>query len=274
MAQTTSGLVVMQKVGMNAEGQPEKGEILSGSPLKMADDMYIEGNFRQAESFYAKCADLEAKELQLKGLRGFIHCRLAMKNLQAASEDSKNFLRIFPDSAEAKNTRLFVLLHKPNFREPEKIDKFIRDIAASPRIISEPDPIFMIEQIFICYKADKINEAISLSNEWQSKFGDNFDMCQRMGEMFIDLKRGDKAMLLFQGGVSKGLDRARLWYLRAVAAAMSGNDSVAENSAAKAKKLNCVLPFMKDLDEEIHKYRHDYKNGLFSEIRKIFFPWN
>ena len=273
MAQTTSGLVVTQKVGKGPEGQLEKIEVQTDSPLQTADDMYIEGNFRQAESFYAKCAGLEAEDLQLKGLRGYIHCRLALNNLQAASEDSKNFLKVFPHSAEAKNTRLYVLLHKPNFRDNEKIVKFINDIAASPKIISEPDPIFAIEQIFNSYKADRISEAISLSDEWQSKFGGDFDLCQRMGEMFISLKRGDKAMSFFQGGVSKGLDRARLWYLRAIAAAMSGNDSVAENSAAKAKKLNCVLPFMKDLDEEIHKYKHDYKNGLFSEIKKIFFPW-
>ena len=80
-------------------------------------------------------------------------------------------------------------------------------------------------------------------------------------------------LVLLQMAAQKGVDRARLWYLHALAAANNNNFEVADSSVKKAEKLNCTLPFMADLASQINSIKAREERGFLYKLKKTLLPW-
>ena len=244
-----------------------------GSNLDKADLMFLEGNFEQALSFYSKASQEDDDKNKILGLRGFIHCNLAQGHSDKAVQHGESYMRLFPNSAKAESTWLYTLACNLKNNESDKLKEAVQKVYAPENIQNNrEDPIYLMERIFVLYKANMLDEAVRATEDWKGYFGSDLNMCQRMGEMFYMLQRYNKAFDFLQIAVQRGVNRARLWYLHALSAAANKNFDIAERSVEKAARLNCPLPFMENLASEVKRLKKQANGGLFDFIKNMFMP--
>ena len=245
----------------------------SGSNLAKADLMFLEGNFEQALSFYNKASQEEEEKSKILGLRGFIHCHLVQGNLDKAVCYGESYMKLFPNLDKAEGTWLYALACNLKKDNVDKLKEAIKTVYSSEKVArNSQDPIYMMERIFVLYKANLLNEATRATEDWKGCFGNDLNMCQRMGEMFYMLQRYNKAFDFLQIAVQRGVHRARLWYLHALSAAANKNFDIAERSVEKATRLNCPLPFMENLASEVKRLKRQANGGFFDFIKNMFMP--
>lgn len=260
---------------MENRSEQQKAFIPETSIIKIADSMYNEGNFKQAEAFYAKySAQQPSDKAKIRGLRAYIHCRLAQDKLKEALEDADKFLTVFPRYIEVKSTCLYVKVYCGSLTSLESIAEEIEKVYNTKMLMPKDDPMFLLERVFVLYRGRRVSESLKLLKDRQHIFIDDLSMCQRFGEMFLKLGRSDKAMIYLQYSISQNINTPRLWYLRAIASGMSGNLTLARNSADRVKNMYCSLPFVRDLDKQIDKFAAECEWNIASELKKIFFPWS
>lgn len=245
----------------------------SGSNLAKADLMFLEGNFEQALSFYNKASQEEEEKSKILGLRSFIHCHLVQGNLDKAVCYGESYMKLFPNLDKAESTWLYALACNLKKDNVNKLKEAIKTVYSSEKVArNSQDPIYMMERIFVLYKANLLNEATRATEDWKGYFGNDLNMCQRMGEMFYMLQRYNKAFDFLQIAVQRGVNRARLWYLHALSAAANKNFDIAERSVEKAARLNCPLPFMENLASEVKRLKRQANGGFFDFIKNMFMP--
>lgn len=248
------------------------------SDLERAEYMYLEGDFEQAGRFFAQAAaGGNDEENCMRAARGCVYCDAAAKGFESGLERCLHFLESFPNAVEAKSTWLYFKVlcsvdeHNFKVSSSEKLKNSSNKVYGSNWNVN--DPVLLAERIFILYRSGQTGKAIDALDFWTAKFGNDADWCQFLGEVLCNLGRGDKAFKFLQVGARRGLERARLWYLHALAAALSGNFELARNSAAKAKRTRCTLPFMKDLDSRIDTLQEESGVALIDRLKNIFMPW-
>lgn len=245
----------------------------SGSDLVTADLMLLEGNFEQALSFYNKAAQNEEEKSKILGLRGFIHCNLVQGNADKAVRYGESYMKLFPNLAKAESTWLYALAFNLKKSDQNKLKEAIEKVYSPEKLRqNDEDPIYLMERIFVLYKANLLNEATKATEDWKGRFGSDLNMCQRMGEMFYMLQRYNKAFDFLQIAVQRGVNRARLWYLHAMSAAANKNFDIAERSVEKAARLNCPLPFMENLASEVKHLKKQANGGFFDFVKNMFMP--
>ncbi len=243
------------------------------SNLAKADLMFLEGNFEQALSFYNKASQEDEERSKIVGLRGFIHCNLAQGYADKAVHYGESYMKLFPHLAKAESTWLYALANNLKNNSCDKLTEAIKTVYSPEKVRqNSEDPIYLMERIFVLYKANLLNEATRATEDWKGYFGSDLNMCQRMGEMFYMLHRYNKAFDFLQIAVQRGVNRARLWYLHALSAAANKNFDIAERSVEKAARLNCPLPFMENLASEVKRLKKQAHGGFFDFIKNMFMP--
>lgn len=250
-----------------------KEDTQSTSNLAKADLMFLEGNFEQAISFYNKASQEEEEQSKILGLRGFIHGHLAQGHTQQAVGYGENYMKLFPHLAKAESTWLYALANHLKKDHSDKLKEAINTVYSPEKVRqNSEDSIYLMERIFVLYKANLLDEAAKAVEDWKKHFGDDLNMCQRLGEMFYMLQRYNKAFDFLQVAVQRGVNRARLWYLHALSAAANKNFAIAECSVEKAARLNCPLPFMENLAAEVKRLKKQAGGSFFDFIKNIFVP--
>ena len=243
------------------------------TPLQVGRAMYLEGNFVQAREFYLKLVG-ENEAATVEGWRGSIYCILAQGQYFEALQEAEKFAQAMPGSRQAASTWLYALAHTLKGAEAEQLtDKVRRLYLERSQAQDSQDFCWLLESIFAFYRIGDITQALDSTSMWKSLFGQDIDKCQFFAEMLFDLGKGDKAFPFLQVGVQKGIDRARMWYLHALSAALNGNFDIAESSDQKLARLHIDLPFAKKLPQEIEKlYAQSHGNGLKKALRFLM-PW-
>lgn len=246
----------------------------SSENLSKAECFYVEGNFREAQKFYACAAKEGNSDVKIGGLRGYIYCTLALNDLEKAKEECSNFMKLFPEALQSKSTWLYVSSCDLREADIDKLKELAQEVYTDQNVITLGDDYrFIMENVFVFYKLNWQDKAMLASKRWLSNFGASLNKCQCMGEMYYRLGRFDKAFEFLQMAAQKGVDRARLWYLHALAAANNNNFEVADSSVKKAEKLNCTLPFMADLASQINSIKAREERGFLYKLKKTLLPW-